>query len=122
MTKSLKGQSRSSWDICIMYLYYVFLVYLMTKVVKEVILINKYSPLLQFASSGFYQKAIAPSRWVAPPVGEDSDVEVEAESDVDDSDLDPDYVVEEDMTPTTSGENKINLYLLNPRNQDAILV
>ena len=89
--------------------------------VKKVILINKYSPLLQFACSGFYQKATAPSRWVAPPVGEDSDVEVEAESDVDDSDLDPDYVVEEDMTPTTSGENKINLYLLNPQNQDAIL-
>ena len=107
--------------LCIMYLYYVILVYLKTKVVKKVTLINKYSPLLQFASSGFYQKAIAPSRWVAPPVGEDSDLEVEAESDVDDSDLDPDYVVEEDMTPTTSGENKINLYLLNPRNQDAIL-
>ncbi|XP_050704963.1 piggyBac transposable element-derived protein 3-like [Eriocheir sinensis] len=58
---------------------------------------------MNIPSSGFYRKATDPRRWVAPPVAEDSDLEVEAESDVDDSDLDPDYVVEENMTPTTSG-------------------
>ena len=105
------------------YKYYVFLVYLKTKVVKKVILINKYSPLLQFASSGFYRKAAAPRRWLAPPTGEDSDLEIQDDSDVDDDDLDPDYVLEEeDMTPTSSGEKKINLYLLTPWNQDAILL
>ncbi|KAK3885605.1 hypothetical protein Pcinc_010196 [Petrolisthes cinctipes] len=41
--------------------------------------------------------------FVAPPVGEDnSDVEVEDEF-LDDSDMDPDYVVEENLIPTASG-------------------
>ena len=59
--------------------------------------------MLQFASSGFYGKSNAPRRWVAPPATEDSDLEVEEESEVDDSDQDPDYIEEEDLTPTTSG-------------------
>ena len=73
--------------------------------------ISLYSPLLQFGCSGFYNKAAIPSRWLAPGA-EDSDMEVEADSDLDDSDLDPDYVAEHDMTPTTSGENMIIIILL----------
>ena len=41
-------------------------------------------------------------------------MEIEDDSDLDDSDLDPDYVLEEeevDMTPKTSDESKVNLYL-----------
>ena len=67
---------------------------------------------MQFGCSTFYQK---PNRlWSAPAATHDSDMEIEDDSNLDDNELDSDYVLEAeevDMIPTTSGENKINLYL-----------
>ena len=67
---------------------------------------------MQFGCSTFYRKLNRP--WVAPPATHDSDMKIEDDSDLDDSYIDTDYVLEEeeiDITPTTSGENNINIYL-----------
>ena len=90
-----------------------------------------YALWLQFSSDGCYVKAARhPRKFVAPPVGEDnSDVEFDDSdldnSDLDDSDLDPDYIEEEDLTPTASGKNKKGhsyINSVNPRNLDILVV
>ena len=95
-----------------------------------------YALWLQFSSAGCYGKAARhPRKFVAPPVGEDnSDVEFDDsdldssdldDNDLDDSDLDPDYIEEEDLTPTVSGKNKIGhpyTNSVNPRNLDILVV